>query len=148
MYPLLYRAGFSNQPEALSADDGLRLHDLYLTNAVKCLPPENKPKADEFHACRDFLLEELDSLPNLRVVVALGGDAFRTLLNAYRAWGVIRRVGDYRFGHGVAYRFADAPCLVGSYHTSRYNIQTGRLTGAMFEKLLQQVRALATGDMA
>jgi len=143
MYPLLHQAGFSNQPRAVAADDGLRLHDLYLTNAVKCLPPGNKPRADEFHACRGFLLNELAALPRLRVVVALGGDAFRSMLQVYKAWGVVGRFGDYPFGHGVVYPFAAAPSLVGSYHTSRYNIQTGRLTVAMFQDLLQTVRRLA-----
>jgi len=148
MYPLLFDAGLSNQPHAVSRQDGLQLKDLYLTNAVKCLPPGNKPRADEFHACRNYLLEELASLPRLRVIVALGGDAFRSLLQVYRAWGKVERLSDYRFGHGVSYHFDGAPSLVGSYHTSRYNIQTNRLTVPMFEELLQKVRRMAAGDMA
>lgn len=146
MYPLLHQSGLSNQPDSMASDDGLQLLDLYLTNAVKCLPPENKPKAEEFHACRGYLLEELASLPRLKVVVALGGDAFRTMLQAYRSLGQVSRLADFPFGHGVVYHFEDAPTLVGSYHTSRYNIQTGRLTEPMFCDLLQMVRALAAGD--
>ncbi len=145
MYPLLYQAGFSNRPEAVSRDDGLQLNGLYLTNAVKCLPPANKPKADEFAACRPYLARELAALRNLRVVLALGGEAFRSLLRLYRQQGHLQRLADYPFGHGVVYRFPKAPVLVGSYHTSRYNIQTGRLTEAMFRELLQTVRELA-GD--
>lgn len=146
MYPLLHEAGFSSQPHAVSRDDGLTLRDLYLTNAVKCLPPENKPVAAEFHACRDYLIEELDSLFRLKVILALGGDAFRSLLQLYRSRGQLQKLRDFPFGHGVVYRFDHAPMLVGSYHTSRYNIQTGRLTDEMFRALLQTVQKLAAGD--
>lgn len=146
MYPLLYEAGFSNQPEATSRDDGLVLKDLYLTNAVKCLPPDNKPIATEFHACRNYLVEELDSLPHLKVILALGGDAFRSLLQLYRDRGELRKMSEFSFAHGAVYRFEKAPILVGSYHTSRYNIQTGRLTTEMFRGLLRTVQQLVAGD--
>ncbi|RME37881.1 MAG: uracil-DNA glycosylase [Deltaproteobacteria bacterium] len=142
MYPLLHRAGFASRPDAVSRDDGLVLKDLYITNAVKCLPPGNKPVAREFASCRPWLEQELTRLARLRVIVALGGDAFRSLLQLYRAAGHIARLADHPFGHGVVYRFDQAPTLVGSYHTSRYNIQTGRLTEAMFLELLEQVRRL------
>jgi len=141
MYPLLHRAGLSNQPDATHVGDGLELQDLYLTNAVKCVPPENKPKGAEFRCCRPYLEEELASLPDLKLILALGGDAFRSLLQFYKSKGHLQRLADYPFGHGACYRFDSAPTLVASYHTSRYNIQTGRLTEEMFMGLLHQVRA-------
>ncbi|PLX79820.1 MAG: uracil-DNA glycosylase [Desulfuromonas sp.] len=140
MYPLLHRAGLSNQPEVTAADDGLELNDLYLTNAVKCVPPGNKPLAVEFHSCLPYLAEELKSLPHLQVVIALGGDAFRSMLRLYASQGHVTRMAEYPFGHNRLYRFRGAPTLVASYHTSRYNIQTGRLTERMFLDVLDQVR--------
>lgn len=138
MYPLLHRVGLCSQPHVTGLDDGLVLHDLYLTNAVKCVPPENKPVPAEFASCRPYLAEELASLPRLEVIIALGGDAFRSVLRHFAAEGRVRRVADYPFGHGRRYEFAGAPDLVASYHTSRYNIQTGRLTEAMFVDLLEE----------
>jgi len=146
MYPLLHRAGFASRPDAVSLEDGLELADLYITNAVKCLPPGNKPVAREFANCRPWLEQELEQLENLQVLIALGGDAFRNLLQYYRSRGLITRLTDYPFGHGVVYRFGNAPILVGSYHTSRYNIQTGRLTESMFMQLLDQVRRLVAAS--
>lgn len=139
MYPLLHRVGLSNQAEVTAADDGLELHDLYLTNAVKCVPPANKPLAEEFHSCLPYLAEELASLPNMQVVIALGGDAFRSLLRFYSSQGFVKRISDYSFGHNRYYLFDGAPTLVASYHTSRYNIQTGRLTEKMFLDVLDGV---------
>lgn len=142
MYPLLYQAGFSNQPEIVSADDGLTLHDLYITNAVKCLPPGNKPNASEFAACRSYLEEELQELRSLRVLIALGHGAHNSLLRLFQAQGVIKRLADVSFGHGRVHKMANGLMLVGCYHTSRYNVQTGRMTPGMFLDLLDQVRLL------
>lgn len=85
MYPLLSQAGFANQPDATAIDDGLELRDLYITNAVKCLPPENKPNADEFSNCRPYLVEELETLKNLRVIISLGHGAHNSLLRLFQA---------------------------------------------------------------
>ncbi len=146
MYPLLHRAGFSSQPDVSAADDGLRLHDLYISNAVKCLPPDNKPTPAEFACCRPYLAEELASLARLRVVVALGQGAFLSVLRLLQAAGTIGRLADYPFAHGAAYRPGDGFWLVASYHTSRYNIQTRRLTEMMFMELLAKVKRLAAGE--
>lgn len=146
MYPLLHRAGFASQAGAVHAADGLRLDDLYISNAVKCLPPENKPTAGEFEQCRPFLVRELASLPRLKVVILLGQGAFTSYLRQLRAQGDIARLSDFPFAHGAAYRPTDGPWLVASYHTSRYNIQTGRMTAAMFLSLLERVRRLAAGE--
>lgn len=146
MYPLLHRAGLASQPQASHRDDGLELRDLYITNAVKCLPPANRPTPDEFATCRPFLLEELASLPRLEVVIALGQGAWTTLLRLYQQQGLVRRLADHPFGHGARCRLPGAPLLLGSYHTSRYNVQTGRIDAAMFLTLLGTARQLAGGE--
>jgi uracil-DNA glycosylase family 4 len=142
MYPLLHQAGFANQSEILSADDGLELHDLYITNAVKCLPPENKPNAAEFTACRPYLEKELQELKALRVIIALGHGAHNSLLRLFQSQGLIKRLGEVPFGHGSTHQLANGLKLVGCYHTSRYNVQTGRMNNRMFLDLLDQVRLL------
>jgi len=142
MYPLLHLAGFANQSEVLSADDGLKLHDLYITNAVKCLPPENKPNAAEFTACRPYLEKELQELKALRVIIALGHGAHNSLLRLFQAQGLIKRLAEVPFGHGSTHKLANGLTLVGCYHTSRYNVQTGRMNNRMFLDLLDQVRLL------
>jgi len=146
MYPLLYRAGFTSQSAVEAADDGLALHDLYISNAVKCVPPDNKPTPSEFACCRPYLAEELASLSRLRVVVALGQGAFLSLLRLMQEEGTVGRLADYPFTHGAVYRAGAGPWLVASYHTSRYNIQTRRLTEAMFLDLLAKVKRLAAGE--
>lgn len=144
MYPLLHQAGFSNQAEIVSADDGLELHDLYITNAVKCLPPENRPNAEEFTTCRPYLETELQELKSLRVIIALGHGAHNSLLRLFQAHGLIRRLAEVPFGHGSTYTLPNGLVLVGCYHTSRYNVQTGRMHNQLFLDLLDQVRSLLT----
>jgi uracil-DNA glycosylase family 4 len=146
MYPLLHEAGFASQAEAVAADDGLTLKDLYITNAVKCLPPDNKPDTAEFERCRPFLERELESLARLQVVVLLGQGAFTSYLRLLHARGVIDRIGAYPFTHGALYRPPRGPSLVASYHTSRYNIQTGRMNREMFLALLEKVSTLVAGE--
>lgn len=139
MYPLLHQAGYASQAEAAAADDGLVLTDLYITNAVKCVPPENRPKGDEFDRCRPYLVDELRLLSRLQVVIGLGKGAFDSLVKLFQELGVIDRRGDYPFRHGACYRLENGLWLVGCYHTSRYNVQTGRIDAAMFLNLLDQV---------
>ena len=146
MYPLLHRTGFASRPDVFSLDDSLRLHDLYISNAVKCVPPQNRPTPDEFRCCRPFLAEELDSLPQLRVILALGQGAFVSCLRLFKEQGKLSRLADFPFAHGALYRFGAGPAVVASYHTSRYNIRTGRLTESMFVSLLEEVRALLPGE--
>jgi uracil-DNA glycosylase len=142
MYPLLHQAGFASQSEVFSAVDGLELHDLYITNAVKCLPPENKPNAAEFTACRPYLEKELQELKALRVIIALGHGAHKSLLRLFQAQGLIKRLAEVPFGHGSTHQLANGLTLIGCYHTSRYNVQTGRMNNRMFLDLLDQVRLL------
>jgi uracil-DNA glycosylase family 4 len=146
MYPLLHQAGFSNQATAESSDDGLELQDLYITNAVKCLPPENSPVAGEFTACRPYLQSELQALKNLRVVIALGHGAHSSLLRLFHTQGLIKRLSDVPFGHASSFLLSNGLWLVDCYHTSRYNVQTGRMYDDLFLDLLKQVRLLAQGE--
>lgn len=146
MYPLLHQAGFASRAEAEHAGDGLTLTDLYITNAVKCLPPENKPTTAEFECCHPFLRRELAALERLKVLLFLGQGAFVSYLRQLRREGLIGRLGDYPFAHGALYRPAGGPWLVASYHTSRYNVQTGRMTREMFLELLEKVRRLSEGE--
>lgn len=142
MYPLLHQAGFSNQSEVSCIDDGLELRDLYITNAVKCLPPDNRPNAKEFTACRPYLEAELLELKGLQVIIALGHGAHNSLLQMFKTKGMIKRLAEAPFGHGSRFQLPGGVCLVGCYHTSRYNVQTGRMNNAMFLDLLGQVRQL------
>lgn len=146
MYPLLYQSGFSNQAEAVSADDELVLQDLYITNAVKCLPPENRPNVEEFTACRPYLETELQALKSLRVLIALGHGAHNSLLRLFQSQGLIKRMSDVPFGHANSFLLSNGLWLVDCYHTSRYNVQTGRMNDKMFLDLLAQVRSLAQGE--
>ena len=143
MYPLLHAAGFSSQADAQSGDDGLQLHDLYITNAVKCVPPENKPIAAEFSNCRPYMTKELAALKNLRVIVALGRGAYDSCLKYFREQGQIERLADYPFAHAAHYRLPNGLWLAASYHTSRYNLQTGRMTTKMFTDFLNLIQRLA-----
>jgi len=142
MYPLLHQAGLSNQAEVAAADDGLELRDLYITNAVKCLPPDNRPNAEEFSTCRPYLEKELKALKDLRVIIALGHGAHKSLLRLFQTQGLIKRMSDVPFGHGRSFLLPNGLRLVGCYHTSRYNVQTGRMNNKMFLDLLEQVKAL------
>jgi uracil-DNA glycosylase family 4 len=120
----------------------LELHDLYISNAVKCVPPQNKPVAGEFNRCRPYLVAEQEALPNLKVVIALGRGAFDSYLRLCLEQGKIQRLADYPFAHGAQYRLRNGIWVVACYHTSRYNVNTGRMTRQMFVDLMNQVRAL------
>jgi len=136
LYETLHKHGFASKPESLSADDGLALLDCRITNAVKCLPPDNKPVGAEITTCNHYLANELDTLAPGSVVLALGGIAHRAVV---KACGV--RQADYRFGHAADHdlgRFR----LLDSYHCSRYNTNTGRLTPEMFDAVFGRAREL------
>ncbi len=137
LYRLLHETGFGSQPEALARDDGLELRDCRITNAVKCLPPANKPSTAEIIACNPYLAAELATLPSQHVVLALGTVAHQAVI---RALGL--RLSAHRFSHGALGELTGGIRLLDSYHCSRYNTQTGRLTAAMFRQVLQQARTL------
>ena len=136
LYRTLHAHGFASRPESLSADDGLELIDCRITNAVKCLPPQNKPLGAEVNACNGFLKAELADLAAGSVVLALGGVAHKAVIGALGL-----RQKDYVFGHGAEHN-AGHLSLIDSYHCSRYNTQTGRLTDAMFDRVFARARAL------
>jgi len=137
LYETLYKFGFSNQAEASARDDGLKLTKCRITNAVKCLPPANKPTGAEIKICNQFLKAELESLNKGVVILALGGIAHKSVLSALGL-----KQSDYKFGHGVEYSLPNGLTLISSYHCSRYNTQTKRLTGKMFEDVFKKITRL------
>jgi uracil-DNA glycosylase family 4 len=147
MYPVLHRTGFASQPRGTHRGDGMVLTDAYITAAARCAPPQNKPTPRELSNCTPFLDRELALLKNVRVVVALGRIGFEAYLNHLKRTGVIESKKAYAFGHGVEYAMPDGKTLVGSYHPSNQNTNTGKLTEAMFTKLFERVARLArSGD--
>jgi uracil-DNA glycosylase family 4 len=137
LYETLHRHGFATAPESRAVDDDLRLKDCRITNAVKCVPPDNKPTIDEICNCNGFLATELAGLAADALVLGLGQIAHNAVL---RARGL--RQSQWRFGHGAEHGLPDGLRLIDSYHCSRYNTQTGRLTAAMFDDVLGRCRAL------
>lgn len=141
LIPALYRAGFANQPESEGPGDGLVLQDVFLTAVCRCAPPGNRPTPQEIQNCWRFWTRELELLPHLRVVVALGQIAFEAYLRWCRERGALS--GRPAFGHGVFVRpEGGLPVLLGSYHPSRQNTNTGRLTPAMLDAVFQKARHL------
>ncbi len=139
LYAALQRAGFANQPIARSRDDGLQLIDVYITAAGRCAPPDNKPTPDELHHCRPYLIEELRLLKNVRVIVALGKIAFDNVLAVLVDRGAVIPKPRPAFGHNVAYAL-DRYTVIGSYHPSQRNTQTGLLTLAMLDRVLRDAQ--------
>lgn len=138
LYATLHRVGLANRADAVDREDGLRLRGVRITNAVKCLPPENKPIGAEVANCNRYLAAELSILPSAAVILALGGVAHRAVL---RALG-LRQV-EHGFAHAAEHRLAEGRWLVDSYHCSRYNTQTGRLTAEAFERVVRRAAELA-----
>jgi uracil-DNA glycosylase family 4 len=143
MYPVLYEVGFASQPTATDRNDGLTLKNLYITAAVRCAPPDNKPTLQELAACAPFLDREIAGLKNVRVVVALGKIGFDAYLNFLKRRGVLISKKGYLFKHGASYRTPDGKVLLASYHPSNQNTQTGKLTRKMFLKIFQEAARLA-----
>jgi uracil-DNA glycosylase family 4 len=143
LYQTLFEFGFSNQPESVSLDDGLQLQDCRITNAVKCLPPQNKPQLDEIRNCNHYLCAELDDLPKPAVIIALGKIAHDAVL---RAFG--QRLSAFPFGHAQVHAPVSDRVLIDSYHCSRYNTQTRRLTAVMFGDVFRLAReSLDAGNL-
>ena len=140
LYQTLHAFGFASAPQSRAADDGLRLLDCRITNAVKCLPPQNKPIGEEIRTCNAFLQAELAGLREGAVVLALGSIAHQAVL---RAFGL--KLKDHPFGHDVLHALPGGRHLLASYHCSRYNTQTRRLTEAMFHAVFARARGLLDG---
>lgn len=144
MYPVLHRLGFASQPDAISREDGLQLRDLWITAAVRCAPPDNKPLPSEIANCAGFTDRELAALPRLRVVIALGKIAFDAYLDSLRRQSVITRKTGYVFSHLAEYPMPNRVTLLASYHPSNQNTATGKLTVPMFEAVFTRARQLAS----
>jgi len=142
LYGALYRAGFANQPTSRSLDDGLALTDAYITNAVRCAPPDNKPAPAEKSECQPFLVRELELLERVKVVVALGKFAFDAFLRTRAAAGLANPRPLPKFGHGATSELAGGLTLISSYHPSRQNTQTGKLTTEMFDAIFHRAREM------
>jgi len=136
LYETLHRFGYASAPQSVSLDDGLQLSGCRITNAVKCLPPANKPEPGEIRECNRFLAAELAALPAHASILALGQIAHQAVL---RAHGL--KLKDYPFGHASDYRLPGDRRLVSSYHCSRYNTQTRRLTPEMFEAVFTLIQS-------
>jgi len=143
MYPVLCETGFANQPNATHCGDGLELKDLYITAAVRCAPPDNKPLPQELANCAPYLDREMDGLKNLRVVVALGKIGFDAYLNYLKRRGQLAGKKPYLFQHGAKYEMPDGKILLASYHPSNQNTQTGKLTRQMFVCIFEEAAQLA-----
>jgi uracil-DNA glycosylase family 4 len=136
LYQTLHKYGFATKPESTSADDDLKLINCRITNAVKCLPPQNKPVASEINTCNNWLSEELKTLPDNYVIIALGSIAHKAVI-----MGLGLKQSGYKFGHAAEHRL-DRGVLIDSYHCSRYNTQTRRLTTPMFEAVFERAKEI------
>jgi uracil-DNA glycosylase family 4 len=146
LFDALHHAGFANRPTSEHRGDGLRLLDAYVTAAVRCAPPFNKPTLQEIGCCEPYLLAELRFLTRVRVVVGLGRIGWQAYLRGRLALGAPRRRPAPRFGHGVITRFDDGMTLIATYHPSQQNTFTGRLTRPMFRGIFETARGLLDHD--
>ncbi|NNE38178.1 MAG: uracil-DNA glycosylase, partial [Gammaproteobacteria bacterium] len=137
LYKTLFEFGFSNIPESISADDGLILSNCRITNAVKCLPPDNKPTTKEIVNCNGYLQQELQVESSPDVILALGKIAHDSVLRAYSL-----KLNHYKFSHNAKHAIKDDIILLDSYHCSRYNTQTKRLTEEMFKDVIKHAKEL------
>ena len=153
MFPVLHETGFANQPNATDLNDGLKLNDLYITAAVRCAPPANKPTPGELAECSRFLDREIAGLKNVKIVVALGKIGFDAYLNHIKRHDSPLNKQEYPFKtylskrylfkHGASYRLPDGKVLLASYHPSNQNTQTGKLTRGMFVEIFKEAARLA-----
>ena len=145
LYPALYEAGFASQPKSTDVDDGLELKNLYITAICRCVPPQNKPTPEEIRNCLPYLEQEIALMRNLKVLVALGAIAHHHLQKIYS-----NRLGTkfkFAFSHGNIEKFPDNhPYLISSYHPSRQNTQTGKLTIKMFDEIWSKVNQIITNS--
>jgi uracil-DNA glycosylase family 4 len=138
LYATLFKFGLATAPTSTAADDGLKLMSARITNSVKCLPPANKPLPPEIKTCNEFLRSELAASHSVRAILALGSIAHVAVLRACDL-----PAKSYRFAHGAEHRLESGRVLVDSYHCSRYNTQTRRLTTPMFEAVIARAKAIA-----
>ena len=140
LYPALYRAGFASQPDSTNRDDGLTLHDLFITASGRCAPPGNKPTNEELDNCQPYLEHEIELLKP-KVIVVLGRIAFERILRIYSL-----RNSKWKFAHGVLYQLTDGTWLLCSYHPSQQNTLTGKLIVKMFDEIWKKAEELISND--
>ena len=141
LYKCLYKANISNQPTSTHINDGLKLNNAYITTALKCVPPEDKPTRDELHNCFNFFNKEINNLKNLKIIVALGKIAFDTCIYFYKTNHNFNQ--NVKFEHGKIYKITEKILLLGCYHPSPRNVNTGRINEKkmtnLFKKVLQLI---------
>ena len=143
LYRVLHQAGFASQPTATHRDDGLTLRDAYITAAVRCVPPQNKPTPKEISCCAQFLDREFELLGDVKLVVALGKIAFDAYLNYLKRSGVLQSKSGLVFAHGAEYRLPGGHSLLCAYHPSLQNTNTGKLTEKMLLDVFKKARTIA-----
>lgn len=143
LYPVLHDAGFANQPNATHIGDGLRLRGMWIGAVVRCAPPGDKPTPEEIRTCSQHLADEIAALPKIKVVVCLGKVAWDAYLAHLVREGVIERRAPYVFGHGAEYELPHGLILLGSYHPSLRNTNTGKLNRLMLLRIFMRARKLA-----
>jgi len=146
LYPVLHDAGFANQPNATHIGDGLRLRGMWIGSVARCAPPGDKPTPEEIRNCAPHLADEIALLPRVKVVVGLGKIAWDGYLAHLVRTGVIQRRAPYIFSHGAQYELPNGITLLGSYHPSLRNTNTGRLNRAMLLRIFMRARQLAGLD--
>jgi uracil-DNA glycosylase len=140
LYPALYRAGFASHPVSVNREDNLVLKDIWITAAARCVPPGNKPSREEVATCKVWLEHDFSLLKNLELVLALGGIAHDAYLEVLKARGHKVIKGEYPFAHGAFHKFENALPMLDAYHVSFQNTNTGKLTAAMFDGVLEKAK--------
>ena len=141
LFSCLYKTGFANQPNSTNKNDGLVLKNMYLTTALKCVPPEDKPTSKELKTCFNYFNEEISYLKNVSIIVALGKIGYDACLNYYKQYYEIKNK-DFIFSHGSKNIFPDKKLLIGSYHPSPRNVNTGRINQNKMVKLLNSIKEI------
>ncbi len=142
LYRTLHKFGFASQPESISRDDGMQLHDCYITATLHCAPPLNKPTAEETIACRSFLLQEFEQLKNVSVIVALGKIAHDAVYDSFRKLNTTTLTKRPAFKHCGTHQLSEKITLFASYHPSQQNTFTGKLTQPMFDEVFRKARTI------
>lgn len=144
LYPALHRAGFASQPSAVSSDDGMQLRDCFITAALRCAPPQNKPTPNELRRCFPYLAREFEALDNMQVIIGLGAIGTKAAIDALKTLDYTISPTPWRFGHGIeiiATRSKRTIAVIASFHPSRQNTNTGKLTQKMFGAIFERAKA-------
>ena len=141
LFSCLYKTGFASQPDSVNRDDGLKLYNMYLTTALKCVPPEDKPTSKELKTCFNFFNQEINHLKKITTIVALGKIGHDACINYYKQYYEIKNK-DFIFSHGSTNILPDKKILIGSYHPSPRNVNTGRIDQNKMVKLLNKIKKI------